>query len=159
MRISKCLKLRHLGLVAGAIFLPAQALCEAANTSCKFHELPRTTEAPPYVYASPDSAWVVSVDELNGLVVVKNQQASNECNISVEAVRRVYVGEQLLVLRSLEVASDDVFFFDATSCKQVGSTVHLGVSAASGATEKKLRRQGLCSVARQIRRGSSTGIR
>ena len=149
MPISKCLAFRPLGLLAGAIFLSAPALCEAAGTPCKFHELPRTSAASPYVYASPDSAWVVSVDELNGLVLVKKQQAANECKISIEAVRRVYVGEKLLALRAQEVASDDIFFFDAMTCKEVGSPAHLGVSAASGVSEKKLRRQGLCSASRQ----------
>jgi hypothetical protein len=48
-----------------------------------------------------------------------------------------------------EIASDDVFFLNAATCKSTGRPVRLGVSVSDAVLEKKLWRHGLCSTSRQ----------
>lgn len=120
----------------------------AEKPRCKVFELPRASKEHPYSYESSHSNWIVVVNELNGDVVVRNRESGVECSASVDGVRQVYAGATLIALRSIEIASDDVFFIDAATCKDAGAPIHLGASDSEQAKDATLARHGVCAAER-----------
>jgi hypothetical protein len=117
-----------------------------AESGCRFHEVPRTDRSDLELYEGPSLLWSATVDELGGEVTIANKQTGGRCKIEVSSVRRVYAGGSTVALRSIEIASDDIFYFDAATCKEVKSASHLGVSRSMAISDRKAKRLGLCGL-------------
>jgi hypothetical protein len=118
----------------------------ACATDCEFRELSRTSDEHPYVFASDQSPWTVTVDQIGGRVAVRDSGSTYECSLEAPSILRVYAGADEIALRSIEVASDDVFFVAARSCQASRAAIHLGVSASQSTPDERLRELGICSA-------------
>jgi hypothetical protein len=139
--------------VGAALFLCSVQLGLAAeNGGCLLHELPRTNAVHPYVYSRDNYKWKITVDELTGRVQVDGVSSKKSCVIELQSVKRVYGGHKLLALRSIEITSDDLFFFNPATCSEVRKAVHLGVSSESAkSTVSRLRRIKICELSQPMR--------
>jgi len=137
------------------LMLGARLLCglaisiyaTATVAACSYFELPRTQgEHLPYVYEAEWFPWRVTVDELEGAVTITNKKSKAKCETNISSVRQVYGGSASgIAFRSIEIASDDVFFLDARSCKSNRKAKHLGVRGGQD-TGTVLRSIGLCAA-------------
>jgi hypothetical protein len=139
-----------------AIAAVARFLCGLATSvfataavagTCSYFELPRIQgEQLPYVYEAEEFPWSVTVDELEGAITITNKKSKAMCETNITSVRRVYGGgPNRIAFRSIEIASDDLFFLDPRSCKSTRKAKHLGVHAGRD-TEKVLRSLGVCGL-------------
>ncbi len=119
----------------------------AIAASCSYFDLPRTQgEHLPYAYEAEWFPWRVTVDELEGAITITNKDSKTKCDTNISSVRQVYGGgANQIAFRSIEIASDDLFFLDARSCKSTRRSKHLGVRAPRD-TGKALRSLGLCAA-------------
>lgn len=119
----------------------------AVAGGCSYFELPRTQgEHLPYVYEAEGFPWRITVDELEGAITITNRKSKAKCETNITSVRQVYGGgANRIAFRSIEIASDDLFFLDARSCKSTRKSKHLGVQAGRD-TEKVPRSLGLCGA-------------
>jgi hypothetical protein len=139
------------GIAAAACILFAVPGAQARSARCEYRELPRVSTNHPYVYGPDGTPWVVTVDELAGKVQLASAgNPISSCGVALEAVKRVYISAHYIALRSIEISSDDIFFFDPVSCRQVRKAVHLGVTLTSDqATPARLAKLHFCELPRK----------
>ena len=141
--------------VAALLLQPNLAL--TANAHCDLNELPLVNHENPFAYAQDGYPWRITVDQLAGTVLVDRVDKHPACSIDLGGVRRVYGGTHVLALRSIEVSSDDLYFFDLRTCAEVRKAVHFGVSRGSEAgTAARLRKMRICDLLKSSSTKGST---
>lgn len=131
--------------VAALLLQPNLAL--TANAPCDLNELPLVTHENPFEFAQDGYPWRITVDQLAGTVRVDRVEMYTSCSIDLGGVRRVYGGTRILALRSIEIASDDLYFFDLRTCTEVRKAVHFGLLRGSEArTAARLRKMRICGL-------------
>ena len=134
-------------LICVATLLLQTDLAGASNNLCDLNELPVVKRDNPYEFSKQGYPWRIVVDQLAGVVHVDRVDENASCTIEIQGVRRVYGGALLLALRSIEVTSDDLYFFDPRTCTEVRKAVHLGVSKASQEnTAARLKKYRICEL-------------
>ena len=129
--------------VAVLLLQPGMACTAAAQ--CDMEELPLVKQDNPFIFAQPGYPWTITVDQLAGTVRVARVGKNTFCTVELEGVRRVYGGAREVALRSIEIASDDLYFFDPRTCAETHKSVHLGVSSRSeSSTTARLREMRIC---------------
>jgi hypothetical protein len=141
--------------VAALLLQPSLAL--TANAPCDLNELPLVTHENPFEFARDGYPWRITADQLAGTVRVDRVDKYTSCSIGLGGVRRVYGGTRVLALRSIEIASDDLYFFDLRTCTEVRKAVHFGVSRGSEvSTAARLRKMRICDLSERSGTKGST---
>ena len=130
-----------------AALLLQSNLAVTANALCDLNELPLVHNENPLEFARDGYPWRITVDQLTDTVRVDRIDKNTSCSIDLGGVRRVYGGTRVLALRSLEIASDDLYFFDLRTCTEVRKAKHFGVSRGSEAsTAARLKKMRICDL-------------
>jgi hypothetical protein len=130
-----------LALIIGVVTtLPARA----SDQSCTAFEATNSIQGDIVSFHHDRFPWTITVD-LDGNLAIENAQRHTRCTTVLNSVVAAYVGSQRLIyLRTLEIASDELFTLDGFTCWEVRNVKGLDVESESNSIEI-LRANGVCA--------------
>jgi hypothetical protein len=125
-------------------------ICGASGEpACRFYEITYKKMQNSVAYEDTRLPWSVTSVDLSGAVTVKDRRSGATCRIETDtdARPRVYANRSSIALRTIEVSSDDIFFYDAATCRTLRKPepAHLGMFPSIEERDRKVRSLGLCS--------------
>jgi hypothetical protein len=119
---------------------PRPSLCQ----SCSAWESKKSIEGSTMTFRLEPFPWKVTAD-LDANVAIENTVTKSVCKTKLESVINVYFGDgKLIYFRSAEIASDELFTLDGSSCKEARKVKQLDPKSEAK-TARLLRSLGICS--------------
>ena len=146
MPIFRSLPNRRLAAFAAALILASGSvrLAIASEPPCVAFEATKGIQSGLSTFRHDRFPWTVTAD-LDGNLVIENSRRHTSCKTVLDSVISVYVGDRNLInLRSLEIASDELFTLDGRNCREARKVKALDVESEMKSTAI-LRANGLCT--------------
>jgi hypothetical protein len=122
----------------------------AGTSSCRYVELRPAKSNAEVRYENEILPWTVTSVDLSGEVSVSNRTSGSSCKINTGSDSRpeVYASGAAIAIRLVEISSDDIVFYDGTTCLELKSprALHLG-TLPENQKLRRLRKAGFCQAA------------